>query len=93
MVASVQDLRQGQARDAAPGWAHREASRNVSLGYDGRGEETCPSPSLVQNSCLMQFTTSFWEEISIPDKCLSNFLINFNKIKTSLGKSATQTLG
>lgn len=33
------------------------------------------------------------EKISIPDKCSSNFLINFNKIKTSLGKSATQTLG
>lgn len=51
-----------------------------------------PSRSSIELSCLMQFTNAFWEEISILDKCLSNFLINFNEIKTSSGKPVTHSL-
>lgn len=36
--------------------------------------------------------TFFWKEISIPDKCLSNFLINFNAIKSFSEKSVPQPL-
>lgn len=35
--------------------------------------------------------TFFWKEISIPDKCLSNFLINFNAIKSFSEKSVSST--
>ena len=83
------DVRAGSASRQGL-WCGLKKCQPSSLGMWLR--EASQSQSGTEPSGFMQLTASFWEEISIPDKCLSNFLINFNKIKTSVGKSATQTL-
>lgn len=52
-----------------------------------------PFGSGVEFSLLTQLTASCKKPFTIPGECLSNFLINFNGIRTSLGKSTTQTPG
>lgn len=52
-----------------------------------------PFGSGVEFSLLTQLTASYKKPFTIPGECLSNFLINFNGIRTSLGKSTTQTPG
>lgn len=48
-----------------------------------------PFGSGMEFSLLLEPIASCKRPFSIPGECLSNFLINFNRIRTSLGKSTT----
>lgn len=93
MLKCTQDLLAGSARPGTQLQAGctvtpQQVSALVIMGVMRKRAQ---SRAGVELSHLTRCTASLWEEISIPDKCFSNFLINFNKIKTSLGKSATHT--